>query len=158
MNRYIYLISFCVCFGLTTKQLTAQDFNEEIKKRLRQTILMPENLIEDQSFLHPSQPFPNKENNNKVLKVSPFTKLPTKRDRLKILPPPEEYKIHINISFTNSTPINQLPPGSVRYEFVGNNMQIISTAGTMVVPSGNGGGPIRKRHEKNANILKAFEK
>ena len=155
MSKYFFLISFCVFFGLSITELNAQDFNDEMKKRLRQSIIMPEKLPERQPLQHTPQLL-SKEDNN-VLKVSPFTKLPTRGDRIKILHPPEEYKINISMTVTNSTPINQLPRGSVRYEFVGKNMQIISTAGNMVVPSGNGG-PIRKRHKKNANILKALEK
>lgn len=157
MNKYYCLISFCVFFGLFITELKAQDFNDEMKKRLRQSIIMPEKLPEHQPLQRTPQLLPEQDNNN-VLKVSPFTKLPTRGDRIKILHPPDEYKIHISTTVTNSAPINQLPRGSVRYEFVGKNMQIISTAGNMVIPSGNGGGPIRKKHKKSANILKALEK
>ncbi|MDD2298275.1 MAG: hypothetical protein PHU69_01415 [Fermentimonas sp.] len=62
------------------------------------------------------------------------------------------YEMHLN--FNSKTPINQLPSGSVRYEFVGGNMMMISTAGQRVTPSGYGRGSIRKRHKRNTNILK----
>lgn len=146
----------CIVFGLIVTELNAQDLNDEMKKRLRKSIMAPEKQPGRQPLQRASRLLP--EQDNDILKVSPFTKLPTKGDRIQILHPLEEYQIHINTTVTNSTPINQLPPGSVRYEFVGKNMQIISTAGKMVVPSGYGGGPIRKRHKKNANILKALQK
>lgn len=44
------------------------------------------------------------------------------------------YEMHLNLN--SKTPINQLPSGSVRYEFVGGNMMMISTAGQRVTPSG----------------------
>ncbi len=37
-------------------------------------------------------------------------------------------------------------------------MMIISTAGQAVIPLGIDRGPIRKRHKKGQNILKALEK
>lgn len=64
--------------------------------------------------------------------------------------------MHLNLN--SSTPINQLPPGSVRYEFIGGKMMMISTAGQRVNPSGFGRGPIRKKHKRNTNILRAMEK
>lgn len=156
MKNASCLIPLCVVFGLIVTELNAQDLNDEMKKRLRHSIILPEKQPEHTLLHHTPQLLPKQDND--ILKVSPFSKLPTKGDRIQLLHPPEEYQIHIYTTVTNSTPINQLPRGSVRYEFVGKNMQMISTAGKMVVPSGSGGGPIRKRHKKSANILKALQK
>ena len=43
------------------------------------------------------------------------------------------------------------------HEFVGGTMMMISTAGQRVSPSGYGRGPIRKKHKRNTNILRAKE-
>ncbi len=64
--------------------------------------------------------------------------------------------MHLNLD--TKTPINQLPAGSVRYEFIGGTMMMISTAGQRVSPSGYGRGPIKKKHKRNTNILRAMEK
>ena len=64
----------------------------------------------------------------------------------------------MNLNLDTKTPINQLPAGSVRYEFVGGTMMMIATAGQRVSPSGYGRGPIRKKHKRNTNILNAMEK
>ncbi len=150
------LIPLCVMFGLIVTELNAQDFNDGMKKRLRQSIIAPEQQSQNQPL--PQTPKLLHEQKNDILKVSPFTKLPTKGDRIQILHPPEEYQIHICTTVTNSPPIDQRPTGSVRYEFVGKNMQIISTAGTRPGPAAFDTGPIRKRHKKNANILKPLQK
>ena len=50
--------------------------------------------------------------------------------------------MHLNLD--TKTPINQLPAGSVRYEFIGGTMMMNSTAGQRVSPSGYGRGLIKK--------------
>jgi hypothetical protein len=158
MKNISGFIPFCILFGLIAAELQAQDLNDEMKKRLRQSLTAPEKQPDRPPLKQAPivQPFQN----NEVLKVSPFTKLPTKGDRIRILHPPEESGIHINLSPTNSRPIDMRPPGSVRYEIIGGHMQIISTAGTR--PGGGSitfdTGPIKKRHKKKDNILKAFQK
>ncbi len=155
MRNTSCLIIVCIIFGLIAVEVNAQDLRDEMKRRIRQSINTPEKQPGLQSL---PLNYRTKPAQDEILKVSPFTRLPTRGDRIQILHSPEEYEIHICMTVTNSTPINQLPPGSVRYEFVGKNMQMISTAGKMVVPSGHDRGPIRKRHRKKANILKALQK
>lgn len=149
-------ISLCILLGLVTTDLYAQDFNDEMKKRLRQSIIAPEKQPGQQQYQHSPQILPGED--NEILKISPFTKLPTKGDRIKVLRPIEDFEIHINLSPTNAPPIDERPRGAVRYEFVGKNMQIISTAGTRPPRSSFDSGPIRKRHKKRANILKPLQK
>ncbi len=150
---WIHLV-FSLLFVSCASVMNAQDIKDVLREQIRQSITTP-----DMSPMQ-HQPYQMEQQRQQgdILKVSPFTKLPTRGDRIKVLHPPEEYKIHINTNVTNSTPIDQLPPGSVRYEFVGKNMQMIPTAGTRPYPAGIDRGPIRKRHKKSANILKAFQK
>ena len=131
-------------------ELNAQDLNDEMKKRLRETIISPQNPSDLNTLNH------NPQIDKDILKVSPFTRLPTKIDRIILIEPINKYQMHLNLN--SSTPINQLPPGSVRYEFIGGKMMMISTAGQRVNPSGFGRGPIRKKHTRNTNILRAMEK
>jgi hypothetical protein len=150
-------IPLCILFGLIAAESHAQDLNGEMKKRLRQSLTVPEKLPDPPPLKHAPivQPFQN----NEVLKVSPFTKLPTKGDRIRILHPPQEFETHINLAPTNAPPIDERPRGSVRYEIIGGHMQMISTAGTR--PGGGltfDAGPIKKRHKKKENILKALQK
>ncbi len=153
MKYYKTFMLFSFLFISWTSEINGQEIRDILKEQLRKSLITPETPMQ-----HQQHQIEHQRHQEDVLKVSPFTKLPTKGDRIKLFKPLEDYQIHINLNVTNSAPINQLPRGSVRYEFVGKNMQMISTAGTMVVPSGNGGGPIRKRHKKNANILKALQK
>jgi len=66
----------------------------------------------------------------------------------------------MNLHTTNTTPINQRPAGSVKYEFTGKNLQIISTGGEIVVPSGIEMDPIRarnrRRYERTVKLMKAY--
>ena len=158
MNNTSCFIPLCILFGLIVTELNAQDLNDEMKKRLRQSLITPEKQIggEQHQYAAP-QILPGED--REVLKVSPFTKLPTRGDRIQLLNPPEKLEIHIITTVTNAPPIDQRPIGSVRYEFMGKGgMQIISTAGTRPAPSAFDAGPIRKRHKRNANILKALQK
>lgn len=149
-------MALCLLFGVFLTETQAQDFNEEMKKRLRESLIEPE----QQPHQQPLQQKPKilQEQNTEVLKVSPFTKLPTKYDRIKLLHPPEDLEIHLNLFPKNAPPIDVRPRGSVRYEFVGKNMQMISTAGTRPSRASFDTGPIRKRHKKRANILKPLQK
>ena len=141
---------------LLATEINAQDYNEEMKKKLRQSLITPENrpVVRQphQSWLILPEP------RQEVLKVSPVTRLPTKFDRIQINYMPEKYIVKIDLHPTNAPPINQRPTGSIRYWQNGNKLMIESTAGLRVVPSGYGAGPIRKRHKKKGNLLKAFQK
>ncbi len=123
--------------------LRAQDLKKEMKLKLRESLLMPENQAQS---LHQQQQIDMQQNND-ILKVSPTTKLPTKYDRLLIIPK-QEMEIHLDLKVTNSTPINMRPQGSTDYVFIGRKMVIVSTAGQLVVPSGKSFDPPRGRSEK----------
>ncbi|MDO5664254.1 MAG: hypothetical protein Q4G63_03225 [Bacteroidia bacterium] len=133
-----------------------------MKKKLRQSLIVPEQKPMQHKLQQPIQILPQQ--NQEILKVSPTTKLPTKFDRMQILHPPEKYEIHINFNVTNSMPINQRPAGSVKYEFDGKQMQIRSNAGEIVKPSGKDLDPVRaiqnykarKRKKKVDRIKKAY--
>lgn len=92
---------FLLCFVTTVfvSELKAQEFNDEMKKKLRQSLGAPE-----QKPIHHQQAtqiLPQQ--NQEVLKVSPTTKLPTKFDRIAILHPlPPEPKINIDLNVTNT--------------------------------------------------------
>lgn len=64
------IIVLCILYGLIAIESNAQELNDDIKNRLRQTLISPEN----QSNHNMS--------NHSPLKVSPFTRLPTKGDRM----------------------------------------------------------------------------
>ena len=138
------IIVLSILYGLITIESNAQELNDDMKKRLRPTLISSEN--------QPNHNMPN----HSPLKVSPFTRLPTKGDRILLIESLDKYQMHLNLD--TKTPINQLPAGSVRCEFVGGTMMMISTAGQRVSPSGYGRGPIKKKHKRNTNILRAMEK
>lgn len=83
-----------------------------MKKKLRESLIMPE-----QKPLHhePQKSIQLRPNQNKeVLKVSPTTKLPTKFDRIQVLYEYKDYKVELNLSYTN-TSNNQLERGKIDY-------------------------------------------
>lgn len=146
------LFPLYVVLTLLASDAYAQDLNDEMKKRLLESAIKPELNFNFVPEVHTPKLFNEQP---EVLKVSPYTKLPTRFDRLNLLVPPRQ---EVQINFNTKVPINQRPPGSTRFEFVGNRMMIIPTGGQIVTPSGMDSGPIRKRHKKGENILKAFEK
>jgi len=90
----------CIIAATAASKLNAQEFNDEMKKKLRQSLTVPEQK--------PMQYQPKRANiqvlpqdNQEVLKVSPATKLPTKYDKIQVLHPPEEYEVHLNLNVTN---------------------------------------------------------
>lgn len=152
--RNVYMtIPLCIIFYIIANELNAQDIKDEMKRRFRQEIIELNNKPEHIPIIqrHTSKLFSNQ--NDKVIKVSPYTKLPTKGDRIILLHHPEDNEIHINLTVTNAPPINERPAGSISFQSMGGKMQIISTSGKSITPSGIGA-PIRKRHKKSSNILK----
>ena len=147
-------------FLLTANALHAQKTNDEFKKNLRKSLVMPE-LKPDMKF----QSIQIQQYEKEVLKVSPDTELPTIFNRIRLLNSlPPEKRIHIEMEVTNSIPINERPRGSVKYEFNGREMQVRSNAGEKVVPSGRDLDPVRaiqrhnakQRKKKVDKILKAY--
>ncbi len=158
MKGLSVLVPLLLIIALFTTEANAQDFNDELKKNLRRSLLTPEKRPAQRQPHQFPQILP--EADREVLKVSPTTRLPTRGDRIQILYPPEKYLIHINLQPTNSTPINQRPAGSVRYWLNGNKLQIESTAGQLVFPSGMDMDPIRardrRRQERTEKLMKAY--
>lgn len=146
----------CIMLWFIGMEINAQDIKDEIKKRFRQEIIEFEKRSEHLPITphNTSKLFSN--HNDEVLKVSPYTKLPTKGDRLILLHYPEDQKINLNLTVTNAPPINERPPGSISFQSMGGKMQIVSTSGKSIVPTGIGA-PIKKRHKKNSNILKILQ-
>lgn len=84
-------------FLLTANALHAQKTNDEFKKNLRKSLVMPE-LKPDMKF----QPIQIQQYEKEVLKVSPDTKLPTIFNRIRLLNSlPPEKRIHIEMEVTN---------------------------------------------------------
>ena len=91
----------CFVTAALLSELQAQEFNDEMKEKLRQSLIVPEQKpLQYQPRHQPIQMLPQQ--NQEVLKVSPPTKLPTKFDRIQILHPPEKYEIHLNLNVTNA--------------------------------------------------------
>ncbi len=90
----------CVVAATATTKLNAQEFNDEMKKKLRQSLIVPEQKPLQHPLQQPIRILPRQ--NREVLKVSPTTKLPTKFDRIQILYPPEKYEIHLDLNVTNA--------------------------------------------------------
>ena len=90
MKNASCLIPLCILFGLIVTELHAQDLNDEMKKRLRQSLITPEKQSGQQQYQHSPQILP--EQDREILKVSPTTRLPTRGDKIQLLNPPEKYK------------------------------------------------------------------
>lgn len=142
----------------------AQEFNEEMKRKLRESLITPE-LNPSKQKIAPVELQPLQKQ-DEVLKVSPTTKLPTRFDRFELLQPiSPEKQVHINLNVTNALPLNVRSPGSVTPVFDGKQIHIRSNAGEVVKPSGRDLDPVRaiqrhkarKRQEKVNKIIKAYE-
>lgn len=161
-NNKSFCLSLFFIFGVSL--LNAQDINEALKNRMRESIMTPD---------MPSRQLSNQQHliqlnwdkgRSEVLRVSPNTRLPTKYDLIPIPPKKEEMKINMQIIPANASPINMLLPGSVEYFFDGKRMHIQSNAGKLVVPSGSDFDPVRsfrnmrteKQRERLQRILKAY--
>lgn len=109
----------CIMLWSIVMELSAQDMKDEIMKRFRLEIIEFEKRSEHLPITpyNTSKLFSN--HNDEVLKVSPYTKLPTKGDRLILLHYPEDQKINLNLTVTNAPPINERPPGSISFQSMG---------------------------------------
>jgi transcription initiation factor TFIID subunit TAF12 len=95
MCRYIFLIF--LFFASST--LLAQDFNEELRNRIREQITELERPQQPQQHA----PFqPNQQHQEQeVLRISATTRLPSKFCRIQTLYRPEEMKVNISFKVTN---------------------------------------------------------
>src|SRR5690554_2462856 len=137
--------------------VSAQELNDELKKRMRESLMTPDMPPLQPLQSHQPVPWDIDRKPDEILKVSPITRLPTKYDRIRLPPRPEELKIKMHIIPTNSPPINMRPIGSVEYVHDAGKMYIRSTAGKLVVPSGGDLDPVRaykhRRTEKQRKRL-----
>ena len=167
MNKNLHSIThiFCVSilFIFTSSVTKAQEMNDELKKKLRQSLLNSEMEPSQQMYQPNHRRF---QQEDEILRVSPTTKLPTKLDRfLNMGKMKEEEEEEVNSNVFKAQPMNIRPRGSVRYEFNGNRMHIRSNAGEVVKPSGHDFDPVRaiqrykakKRQQKVDKIMKAYE-
>jgi hypothetical protein len=129
------------CFFLTAilasavSKLNAQEFNEELGRQLIRQAIQPE--IRHPQQLQPIQNQPKQQQQPEILRISPTTRLPSKYDRIQTLHQPQEWQPNVSLHITNAPPINMRPPGSVDFVFDGRQMRIVTTAGELVVPTGN---------------------
>lgn len=93
--------------------MNAQEFNDEMKKKLRESLIMPEQKPLQHEPQKSIQLFPHQ--NKEVLKVSPSTKLPTRFDRFQTLYPPEDYEVNLSFSVTNQNNKSQVDRSKIDY-------------------------------------------
>jgi hypothetical protein len=89
-------------FASVALKLNAQDFNEEFRRRLRQEMIQPEiRPLPQQQQPTFNRPLPQQPQQQEVLRVSPTTTLPTKYDRVQTVHQPEQFRVNINLNYTN---------------------------------------------------------
>jgi hypothetical protein len=83
-------------------KLNAQDFNEEFRRRLRQEMIQPEiRPLPQQQQPTFNRPLPQQQQQQEILRVSPTTRLPTRYDRIQTIHQPEQFRVNINLNYTN---------------------------------------------------------
>ena len=144
--------------------LNAQEMNDEFKKRMRESIMMPDNpppqLLQHQNPL----PLELQRENSEVLKVSPFTRLPTKYDIFLQSSKPVELEVKMHIIPSNAPPINMRPASSTEIVHESGKMSVRSNGGELVNPSGMDFDPVRsiknrrleKRRKRLQRMLDAY--
>lgn len=158
----------CVLFVIVLTSLpsliNAQGINDELKRSLRESLVIPEKIAQPLLQQQNTELHELKQDPGEVLKVSPFTRLPTKYDRL--MPPyqPEKLEVKMHIIPTNAPPINVRPAGSTKFMHESGKMWVQPTGGEVVNPSGMDFDPVRairnyrleKRRKKLKQILDAY--
>lgn len=103
MNCCNYRIPSVFMFSLLliciATEASAQETNDEMKRKLRESLIVPE-LNPSKQKIAPIRLQPLQKQ-DEILKVSPTTKLPTKFDRIETLHAPEVYKIRLDLTVTN---------------------------------------------------------
>lgn len=143
------LLILSLFFTALAPVMNAQEIMDNFKEKLKKSLMVPDTRSSRE--MRQSQPrklFLKEFGRKEVLKVSPYTKLPTKYDRITIPPKQEEMQIYMYIIPSNAPPINMLPVGSVEYVMEGNQRYIRSTAGKFVVPSEDSFDPTYGRAER----------
>ncbi|MDR0334111.1 MAG: hypothetical protein LBI15_11715 [Dysgonamonadaceae bacterium] len=91
-----------VLLVFAASKLNAQDFNEEFRRRLRQEMIQPEiRPLPQQQQPTFNRPLPQQQPQQEMLRVSPTTVLPTKYDRIQTLYQPEQFRVNLNLNYTN---------------------------------------------------------
>lgn len=158
---------FSLLFISWTSEINGQEIKDMLKEQLRKSLITPETPMQHQQ--HQIEP---QRHHGEVLKVSPFTKLPTKFDR--IITNAKEKGVATNmlniptrmhIIPTNSPPINMRMVGSTEV-LIGQpkNVPIIKglhpAPKMLVVPSGMNFDPTyareERRKERTDRLIKAY--
>lgn len=153
MNQLNQLLLTVIILSIYSSSAKAQSLNDEFKMKLRESLTAPPELP---PAIRSKVPNIELQQENKILKVSPTTKLPTKFDKIITTPRPE---IKLNLKTTNSSPYNVRPRGSSEFVFDGRQMRIMSTAGQTVVPTGRNFGSSTKKdrqYQKVKKLMKAY--
>jgi hypothetical protein len=99
ITNSLFLAIILICIA---SKLNAQDFNEEFRRRLRQEMIQPEiRPLPQQQQPAFNRPLPYQQPQQEVLKVSPTTVLPTKYNRIQTLHQPEQFRVNLNLNYTN---------------------------------------------------------
>lgn len=150
MNSKRFLLLIFLVTSLTPL-LYAQETNDELKKRMRESLMPPDMPpLQQLQQQHPLE-LEWDMKPNEVLRVSPTTRLPSKYDGIRIPPKQEELKIRMHVIPTNSPPINMRPPGSTEYVNDAGKIYLRSNAGQLVVPSGNDLDPVRAYKDRRTS-------
>lgn len=155
MKELNQILLTVIIISLYTSATEAQSINDEFKMKLRESLTAPPEMPKQ---LNTKEPKIELQGEKDVLRVSPTTKLPTKFDRMLIMPM-MELDIKIEMKVTNAPPINVRPAGSTAFVFDGRQMRIMSTAGQTVTPSGMDFGVSRKKerqYERAKKLSKAY--
>jgi hypothetical protein len=104
--RFFLLLS--LLFTSFASVMNAQEIKDVLKEWIRESVISPDMTPLQLLPLLINQQLQKEE----ALRVSPTTRLPTKYDRILIIPKPEEMTVHMQIIPTNSPPINMRQIGS----------------------------------------------
>ena len=166
MKCYRAFWLFLILFISWTSEINGQEIRDMLKEQLRKSLITPETPMQHQQHQVEQQ-----RHHGEVLKISPFTKLPTKSDRI-ITNAKEEgvatnmldMPIKMNIIPTNSPPINMRMVGSAKVLIGQPDAPVIKglhpAPGMLVNPSGISFDPTYAREarqkERTDRLIKAY--
>jgi len=107
LHRITYIFLFSGIFMSLATITKAQDMNDELKKKLRKSLLQPE-MKHSQQMQQPNQT--KFQQPDKVLRVSPTTRLPTRLDRFINISQLELKEIDLNLGVTNAKTTHKIIP------------------------------------------------
>lgn len=167
MKCYKTFMLFSFLFISWTSVVNGQEIRDILKEQLRKSLITPETPMQRQPYQIEQQ-----RHQGDVLKVSPFTKLPTKFDRIITMSKEEGVATNIlnfpnkmKIIPTNSSPINMRLIGSTQVligkpKDIHTNPAIHPAPGMLVKPSGISFDPTyareARRRERTDRLVKAY--